>query len=206
MPSKRSPKSASPLKPGDPKEASSRGGKAKTAAKLDALARLHSLKRELGKQRIAALKVPAPFDDVHDFLGTLREFVGRFPIVPGVEMAQFVGVASSTISKYIRCKVIPTQEKLDLLIAWWKSKRASHPDIPLSRPKRIIVPVRTPAKPTSRAPVPRMQRIGRYLDPVVADRLTRSARIKNLSPEKLADQILGRHLPSVDELIKAESR
>jgi hypothetical protein len=174
-----------------PREASARGGRRKTAKKLNAMAHAQGARRRHSAARIAALKVPVPFADVRDFLTNLRELLDQFPLGTHGEIAERIGVSgSSTVRKYLLLKKFPTQGKLDKLAAWWKA----HRNVPSDATGR---------KPHAPAAGPRAISLSK-LTPAVTTRLHKAARLRNVSPLQLADQILERHLPSLDDLARAE--
>jgi hypothetical protein len=82
-----------------PREASSRGGRRKTAAKLNALATAQAARRSRVPARTRALKVPPAFKDVRDFLTSLSGLVDQFPLGTHSQIAAKLGVGNSTVVK-----------------------------------------------------------------------------------------------------------
>jgi transcriptional regulator with XRE-family HTH domain len=173
-----------------PTEASARGGRARTAAKLRATALARKAKTRAAAERFAALRVPAGFQTADDFLTILKRHVEAAPIGTVRELAARADVSDSTISKYLHRLRKPSQEKLDALIAWWTENCRDGRESP-SRGGH--------AEPRSRGVEARGAGLTK-LPPEIAWRLGATARRRNVQPIVLAAQILDRALPRKAEL------
>jgi hypothetical protein len=168
------------------RDASAQGGRAKTLAKRQALADVQQLRREAAAARVRALHVPPAFASVGDFLERLQTLV-QARAGANADLARHCGVSTSTASKWLARKMIPTQANLDKLIEWWgRHHSADAPKAGQSVPAAI-------------APRPQELSLGR-LPQDIAARLRRTARQRNLKPLAYLVQILDRQLPTAAEL------
>ena len=170
------------------KEASARGGRAKTAAKMDATAKAQSARRQATQARRAALVVPAGFASATDFLRTVAEVAGH-RLGGGLELANHVGVSNSTLSKWFRGSKIPEQANLNKIEEWWRAQLVGLPEPTL----RVAV------VPGGRSDAKAVVSLSR-LPEAISERLRRTARRRNLTPIQYATQILDRALPRIEEL------
>ncbi len=170
------------------KEASARGGRAKTLAKMDATAKAQSARRRAAQARRAALVVPAGFSTALDFLRTVAEIAGR-KLGGGLELANHVGVSNSTVSKWFHGTKIPEQTNLRKIESWWRAQLVGLPEPAL----RVVV---TPGGRSDSKAVVSLSR----LPEEISERLRRTARRRNLTPIQYAAQILDRALPRIEEL------
>jgi transcriptional regulator with XRE-family HTH domain len=154
------------------------------------IAKRQALAVEAAAARIAALKVPSPFTSYEEFRATL-EGVARSMVGGGAELARHCKVDTSTVAKWLRRKAVPTQENLEKMIAWWR----------LNRDRSTPMPVRR----SGSAGAAQTLALTRLSQPIQS-RLQRTAKLRNLTPIKLAEQILDRHLPSADQLDKETGR
>jgi hypothetical protein len=174
------------------REAASRGGKAKTVAKLNALARAQERRRLKAAQRRASLKVPAPFTSAIDFLKTCGELVKALSPGHQADLAKECQVNSKTVSRWMSGQAVPDQSKMDIVVAWWRGLRTrlEHGEElpPTDVPRKVLTDRQAMGASLNR------------LDPAVSKRLRKAAALRNLSPIQLAEQILDRHLPAIHEL------
>jgi hypothetical protein len=183
-----------------PREASSRGGKAKTAAKLNALAIAQAKRRDSAERRRQALTVPPGFRNAADFLAVIAEIAGR-RIGGRTELCKAAGVDTSKVTKWLKpgSKRAPTQAQLDKLVAWHASLLGdeSRPAAPASS----IAPGQAQTGPLALAPIWSVKgAASTKLPPEINERLVRTARRRNVTPQQLNAQILDRHLPKLHEL------
>jgi transcriptional regulator with XRE-family HTH domain len=123
---------------------------------------------------------------VGDFLERLQTLV-QARAGANADLARHCGVSTSTASKWLARKMIPTQANLDKLIEWWgRHHSADAPKAGQSVPAAI-------------APRPQELSLGR-LPQDIAARLRRTARQRNLKPLAYLVQILDRQLPTAAEL------
>ena len=156
-------------------------------ARRQALAAVQQRRREAAANRVASLRAPEPFASARDFLESFGKLVLSMPRGCSAEIARECEVDTSTATKWLRGDKVPTQQNLDKLVAWWRVNRDRATPMPVLR--------RGPSGAAQSTALTR-------LPESVAMRLRRTARLRNLTPIKLAEQILDRHLPSIDALNK----
>lgn len=167
--------------------------KSLSAARQDALARVQAKARAAVARRRKALVVPPGFSGAKDFLRTIADLSGRRS-GGRAELARICGVSTSTMSKWLSSppKRVPTQDNLNRIIAWHRGLLGA--DARTSRADR-------PSPAGGAVQGVRVISLARLSEGISA-RLGRTARLRNVAPLKLAEQILDRHLPSLDELAR----
>lgn len=122
-----------------------------SAAKLDALARVHALRKEQERLRRRALVVPAPFSGAEDFLRAVATLTAS---IPGsrAEIARQCVCDSKTVSRWMLGRKIPNQRAIDGITAWWRTAISHRDAVP--GPSR-------PAAARRAAPEPQRLSLGR---------------------------------------------
>jgi transcriptional regulator with XRE-family HTH domain len=96
----------------------SKGGSAKTPAKMAALAAARA-KRDIAAPRVA----PDGWRSPEHLLDDTREYVGRFPGLH-IELARYLAVSSKSVQRWLRREKMPLQATLDAIAQWRRVKKA----------------------------------------------------------------------------------
>ncbi len=148
----------------------------------------HEAKRRQHADKVASMRVPAGFTDAHDFLTRgFRAAVESLPLGGAAAMTAELQCDGSAISKWIRGRRLPGEDKYERVLAWYARYVATEEGrMPSVMPKTEA--------PTSlrRSEVPGLAL--ERLSPAIYTRLKRTAARQNIPPLKCAEQILGRYL------------
>ena len=156
-------------------------------ARRQALAQVQQRRREAAAARVVNLRVPAPFTSAPDFLDQLNKMVVEMPYGCSANIASYCAVNITTVGKWLRGALVPSQPNLDKLIGWWRMNRGKS----------------TPHATAKRSPSAGTPGIAlRRLSGAISRRLRVTARLRNVDPVQLAEQILDRALPSDIQLDK----
>lgn len=148
----------------------------------------HEAKRRKYAEAVAAMRVPAGFANVHDFLTRgFRSAVEALPLGGAAAMTAELLCDAAAISKWIRGKRLPGPDKYERVLAWYERQQArASGQLPAIMPKAEAPTIIRQAG--SRGLT--LQR----LSPAIQERLNRTAKARNLTPIQFVEQLLDRHL------------